>query len=178
MRDDATGESNLPAVRKLFPRGGAVVVNFAVWEEGLVIARRNPKGIRGVEDLARSDVRFVNREPGAGSRTLLDSSLRRLGMPRRQVRGYGTIARGHLPAAWQVRLRNADCCIATTAAARAAGLDFIPLVSERYDLVIRKPHLTLPGVQALLNTLSRTALRHDLECLGGYDIREAGKQVA
>ena len=94
------------------------------------------------------------------------------------MRGYDTIARGHLPAAWQVRLNHADCCIATRAAARAAGLDFIPLVSERYDLVIRKPHLSLPPVQALLETLSRAAFRRELECLGGYDISEAGKQVA
>ena len=178
LRDDATGESNLPAVKKLFPRGGVVVVNFAVWEEGLVVARRNPKRIRGIEDLARTDVSIVNREPGAGSRALLDSGLRRFGISRRQVRGYQTVAPGHLPAAWEVRLRHADCCIATRAAARAAGLDFLPLLSERYDLVIRKQYLSLPAVETLLDTLNRAPLRRDLESLGGYDISAAGKQVA
>jgi putative molybdopterin biosynthesis protein len=178
LRDERTGESNLAAVRKVFPHGGAAVVQFAVWEEGLVVARRNPKSIRGVEDLARRDLLFLNREPGSGSRALVDSSLRRLGIPHGRVRGYDSIARGHLAAAWQVRLGHADCCIATRAAARAAALDFIPLVSERYDLVIRKRHLNLPAVEAVVNTLGRAAFRRELECLGGYDISGSGKPVA
>jgi putative molybdopterin biosynthesis protein len=178
LRDEATGESNLVSVRKLFPRGGVAVFTFAVWEEGFVVAKRNPKSIRDIADLTREGVRMINREPGAGSRALLDSGLRHLGIRRDSVRGYQTIARGHLPAAWQVRLGNADCCIATRGAARVLGLDFIPLVSERYDLVLRKQHLSLPAVQVLLDTLNRNALRRELESLGGYDTATAGKQVA
>ena len=175
LRDETTGESNLSAVKKQFPRSSAVVVNLATWEQGIVVAKRNPKCIRGVEDLARTGVRLMNREPGAGSRALLDSALARLGINRNQVQGYETVAHGHLPAAWQVRLGNADVCIATRAAARVLGLDFIPLVHERYDLVLRKPFLALPAVESVLDTLSRADFRRELEVLGDYDTRDAGK---
>jgi molybdopterin molybdotransferase/putative molybdopterin biosynthesis protein len=178
LRDEATGESNLPQVRKLFPRGTAMVFAFAVWEEGIVVAKGNPKAIRSIADFARKGVAFVNREPGSGSRSLLDFSLKRLGIASSKVRGYKQVAHGHLPAAWQVRMGHADCCVATRAAARVFGLDFIPLVSERYDLVIRKQHIALPAVQVLLDTLNRTAFRRELEGLGGYDTRGAGKQMA
>ena len=178
LRDESSGESNLPQVRKLFPRGTAVVIAFAVWEEGIVIAKGNPKAIREIADFARKGVSLVNREPGSGSRSLLDSSLTRLGIPSSKAKGYKQVAHGHLPAAWQVRTGHADCCIATRAAARVFGLDFVPLLSERYDLVIRKQHLALPAVQLFLDTLNRTALRRELEGLGGYDTSGTGKQVA
>jgi molybdate-binding protein/DNA-binding XRE family transcriptional regulator len=178
LRDETSGESNLPQVRKLFRRGTAVVIAFAVWEEGIVVAKGNPKAIREIADFARKGVSLVNREPGSGSRSLLDSSLKRLGIPSSKVKGYKQVAHGHLPAAWQVRTGPADCCIATRAAARVFGLDFVPLLSERYDLVIRKQHLALPAVQLFLDTLNRTALRRELEGLGGYDTSGTGKQVA
>lgn len=175
LRDETSGESNMPAVRKQFARGSVVVVNLAIWEEGIIVARGNPKGIRGLEDLARKDVLLVNREPGAGSRALLDAGLRRLGIGRGHVRGYHTLAHGHLPAAWQVHIASADCCIATRAAARVLGLDFVPLLRERYDLVVRKAFLALSPVQALLETLHRADFRRELEMLGDYDTRDAGK---
>jgi molybdate-binding protein len=178
LRDEASGESNLPQVRKLFPRGTAAVIAFAVWEEGIVVAKGNPKGIREIADFARKGVVLVNREPGSGSRSLLDSSLKRLGIASSKVKGYKQVAHGHLPAAWQVRTGQGDGCVATRAAARVFGLDFVPLLSERYDLVIRKQHLALPSVQLLLDTLNRTALRRELEGLGGYDTSGAGKHVA
>jgi molybdate-binding protein/DNA-binding XRE family transcriptional regulator len=178
LRDETTGESNLPQVRKLFPRGAAAVITFAVWEEGIVVAKGNPKSIHEIGDFARKGVTLVNREPGSGSRSLLDSSLKRLGIPVSKVAGYSQVAYGHLPAAWQVRTGQVDGCVATRAAARVFGLDFVPLVSERYDLVIRKPHVSLPAVQLLLDTLNRSAFRREMECLGGYDISGAGKQVA
>jgi putative molybdopterin biosynthesis protein len=82
-----------------------------------------------------------------------------------------------LPAAWQVQAGAVDCCIATRAAARIFGLGFIPLVSERYDLAIRRQHLDLPGIQTLLDTLSRSGFRCELESLGGYDAKGAGQRM-
>jgi putative molybdopterin biosynthesis protein len=174
LRDAVSGESNLPAVHKLFPRSSVAVISFAIWEEGIVLAHGNPKGIEGIADLARPDVTLVNREPGAGSRMLLDSHLARLGIDCAAISGYAQLALGHLPAAWQVAIGRADACIATRAAARVFGLDFIPLVSERYDLVIAKRHLKLAGVQTLLETLGRSAFRRELEGLGGDDTHTAG----
>jgi putative molybdopterin biosynthesis protein len=98
-------------------------------------------------------------------------------MESRSVRGYHQLAPGHLPAAWQVQTGAVDCCLATRAVARVFGLNFIPLVSERYDLVIRKRHLELPRIQNLFDTLSRRDFRRELEGLGGYDTRVAGQRM-
>jgi molybdate-binding protein/DNA-binding XRE family transcriptional regulator len=177
LRDEASGESNLPVIHRLFARKQVAVISLAVWEEGLVLAPGNPKSIRSVADLARRDIGIVNREPGAGSRNLLDAHLHRLGLDGQNVRGYDRLAAGHLPAAWQVRSGDADCCIATRAAARVFGLDFIPLASERYDLAIRRRHLDYPPVVALLDTLNRASFRRELEGLGGYDTSAAGRRL-
>jgi len=178
LRDNATGESNLPAVRQRFANHTVAVIGFALWEEGIVVGRGNPKGIRVIADFARKGITIVNRESGAGCRLMLDSRLEQLGIAAASVKGYRQIALGHLPAAWHVLTGKADCCIATKAAARVFGLDFIPLLSERYDLVIRRPDLSLAGVQALLDTLGRAAFRRELEGLGGYDTRTAGDRLA
>jgi len=177
LRDDASGESNLPDIARMFPRKSVAVVSFAVWEEGIVTARGNPKAIRGLEDFARPDVTIVNREAGSGSRKLLDARLRSLNIAPSQVRGYRVEAAGHLPAAWRVQTGEADGCIATRAVARLFGLGFIPLVSERYDLAIRRQHLDLPGIRALLDVLSRSQFRRELDSLGGYDTRTAGDRL-
>lgn len=177
LRDESSGESNIPEIGRMFQKGSVAVITFAVWEEGIVIARGNPKSIRGVEDLARAGVGIVNRESGAGSRMLLDAQLRRLKIGKRKVRGYDRIAPGHLAAAWQVQTGAVDCCVATRAAARAFGLDFIPLATERYDLAIRRQHLKLPAVEALFDTLGRSSFRRELESLGGYDTRGAGRRM-
>ncbi|MGA2598832.1 MAG: substrate-binding domain-containing protein [Bryobacteraceae bacterium] len=177
LRDETSGESNLPAIGKIFSKNAVAVISFAVWEEGIVTAAGNPKAIRGIEDFARADVVMVNREPGAGSRNLLDSQLKRLGVGPKKVRGYDRIAYGHLPAAWQVRNGNADCCIATRAAARVFGLGFVALIGERYDLAIRRKHLALPAIQALFDTLARSSFRRELEGLGGYDTKVAGQRL-
>lgn len=177
LRDEMTGESNLPEIQRRFPKNAVAVIAFAVWEEGIVIAAGNPKAIRGIEDLARRDVSIVNRELGAGTRVLLDTHLKRLGIAPKRVRGYGTTASGHLAAAWQVSIGAADCCLATRAAARVFGLGFVPIVSERYDLAIRRRDLDLPGVQVLLDTLSRSKYRRELEGLGGYDTSATGTRL-
>jgi molybdate-binding protein/DNA-binding XRE family transcriptional regulator len=177
LKDEGSGESNLPEIRRQFPKGGIAVISFSVWEEGIVTARGNPKKIQGIADLARPDISLINREKGSGSRNLLDTHLKGLGISGQRVRGYEQIAFGHLPAAWQVRCGAADCCVATRAAAKIYGLSFIPLVSGRYDLAIRKRHLNLPSVQTLLDALNRSSFRRDLESFGGYDARTAGQRM-
>ena len=177
LREEASGESNLPVITRMFPRRRVAAISFAIWEEGVVTARGNPKGLRGVEDLARPDLTIVNRETGSGSRKLLDACLHRLHIAPGSVRGYQTEAPGHLPAAWRVHAGEADACIATRAAARLFGLGFLPLVSERYDLVLRVQHLDLPGIRAMLDVLSRSQFRRELDSLGGYDTTTAGQRM-
>jgi molybdate-binding protein/DNA-binding XRE family transcriptional regulator len=173
LRDSATGDYNLPIVKHLFPTGSVKVVTFAIWEQGLVV--RTGSQIRGIEDLVRKDVRIVNREKGAGSREVLDQHLRSAGIPPDRVKGYNRIATGHLPAAQAVSQGEADCCVASRSAARAFGLHFIPLVTERYDLVIRRQSAKLPAMQALFDVLNRSALRRKLELLAGYDTAHTGE---
>jgi len=178
LEDPKTGEFNLPFIRKNFPGEDFSIVTFARWEEGLVIAPGNPKGIRKIEDLARKNISFVNREPGSGSRGLLDDLLQKAGMEANKIQGYGRIAFGHLAAAYCIASREADVCLATRSAAQTFGLDFIPLRSERYDLVMRKRTADLPAVKAFLDVLQRATLRRKLEVLAGYDTSETGKLVA
>ena len=177
LRDAASGESNTTQVGHIFRGNSVSVISFAVWEQGIIAARGNPKRIRGIEDLARTGVTCINREKRAVGRVLLEPCLASAGIPARKVNGYDCIAHGHLAAAAAVRSGTADCCIAPRAAARVFGLDFIPLISERYDLVLHRKHLSLHGIQVLLETLSRARFRRDLESLGGYDTKVAGQTV-
>jgi putative molybdopterin biosynthesis protein len=178
LEDPKTGEFNLPFIRKEFPGEDFSVVTFARWEEGLVVAQANPKHIRKVEDLARKTVRFVNRELGSGSRALLDKLLRTAGMDAHKIQGYERVAYGHLAAAYCVASGEADVCLATRSAAKTFGLDFIPLHSERYDLVMRKRTADLAAVKSFLDVLQRATLRRKLEVLAGYDTSQTGAVVA
>lgn len=178
LEDPRTGEFNLPFIRREFPDNDFMVVTFARWEEGLVVAPGNPKHICKIEDLARKNVQFVNREPGSGSRALLDKQLGLAGMESHRIKGYDRVAFGHLAAAYCVVSRETDVCLATRSAAQTFSLDFIPLHSERYDLVMRKQTAELPAAKAFLDVLQRATLRRKLEVLAGYDTSETGTLVA
>src|SRR5262249_28975393 len=131
LLDVATGQYNLPWVDRLVPFP-CQLVGFAVWEQGLIVAAGNPRGVRRRDDLPRPE----GREEGAGSRVLLDLALARAGIPAGAVRGYDCLASGHLAVAEAVRAGLADVGVGVRAAAIADGLDFIPLGEERYDLVV------------------------------------------
>jgi molybdate-binding protein/DNA-binding XRE family transcriptional regulator len=174
LLDRATREYNLPIIRRLLPKASVRVITFAVWEEGLVVRRGNPRGIQSVADLADNRFRLINREKGAGSRDLLDSKLRELGIPCKEVNGYESMAQGHLAAAYAVAAGEADCCIAPRSAARYFGLDFIPLTVERFDLSFTQASLEWPATRALLDVLQRSHFRKKLESIAGYDTVHTG----
>lgn len=178
LEDPASGEFNVPYLRRLMPKEDIAVVTFARWEEGFVVAAGNPLAIRQTGDLAQPKVRLINREAGSGSRTLLDSLLRNAGIPTNEVPGYDRVAAGHLDAAHSVATGAADCCLATPSAARAFGLDFVPLHEERFDFAVRREFLDLPAVRSILDVLQRAVLRRKLESLAGYDTSETGRVVA
>lgn len=177
MVDKATGKTDLLPITKMFGRNAVAVISYAIWEEGLVTAHGNPKHIVGIADLARKDVRFTNREPGAGCRRLLDDLLLEEGISAKQVKGYENITSGHLPAARLVRSGTVDCCISTQAVARALALDFIPLAQKPYHLVIRRSQLTYPPIQTLLEILGRASFRREVEAYTGYSMRTAGDRL-
>jgi molybdate-binding protein/DNA-binding XRE family transcriptional regulator len=177
LRDRKSGEFNVPYLREQFADEELLVVTFAHWEEGWIVAPGNPKNIRKPDDLGRRGVRLVNREPGSGSRALLDRLIEQSGLAPEKIQGYDRIAFGHLPAACQVVSGTADVCVATRTAAQTFGLDFLPVQRARYDLVMRKRTADLPAVKAFLEVLQRATLRRKLEVLAGYDTAETGTVV-
>lgn len=177
LRDPDSGEFNLPEVGRLFNEGEVTVLNYAHWEEGIVTAAGNPLGIGSAADLAGREVRLINREPGAGSRQLLDRSLQSCGIKPRQVSGYKSIAYGHFEAAAAVRDGRADACIATRYTASAFGLNFVPIETERYDLIVRTSCLNLPMVRALTDSITQRSLRSKLSHFVGYDTTKTGDRL-
>ena len=175
--DEATGQFNLAWVQRLVPFA-CTLVTFASWQQGLVLAPGNPKGIGSVQDLAALDISIVNRQSGSGSRSLLDRLLSNQGIPTTAVAGYGREVGGHLAVAQAVSSGLADAGVGVQAAASALGLGFLPLEEERYDLVIPNHFLDEPGVQALLSLLRRPGLQQRVEALDGYDVSEMGAPVA
>ncbi|MFN8636564.1 MAG: substrate-binding domain-containing protein [Chloroflexota bacterium] len=176
LLDPATGQYNVPFARRLL--GDDVrLVTFAVWEQGLMLAPGNPRGIAHVGDLARSGTRIANREPGSGARALLDAELERVGVRAGRVAGYDAVVRSHLAAAESVAAGLADAAVGVRAAALALGLHFLPLARERYDLAIPARFFEHPPVQALLETLTSPLFRLEVEALGGYDVSLMGTIV-
>jgi putative molybdopterin biosynthesis protein len=177
--DPATGESNLPFLRRALKSSNYEIVTFATWEEGLLVRAGNPKSLRAVSDIADPNITLVNREEGAGARLLLDQRLRVTGINSDQVKGYGTIVSSHFEIARAIANGQADVGIGIRSAAQLFGLDFIPLQVARYDLVVPKPYLkSHPTLTHLFETLVSRPFRNEIEALGGYDTSETGKLQA
>ena len=178
LSDFAGGEANLAAARRILGRTRIAVISFAQWQQGLIVSPGNPKRIKAITDLARKNVRFANREAGSGTRLLIETHLRRLGIPADHINVWGHVAHSHLAAAREVLEGRADCCVAPEAAARLFGLPLLPLAEERYDFVIRRSDLKHPGVERLFDIVSRAKLRRELGSVGGYKMSIAGNRVA
>jgi molybdate-binding protein/DNA-binding XRE family transcriptional regulator len=174
--DPATGESNLPFLRRVLKGSNYEVVTFATWEEGLLVRAGNPKSIRAVSDVIDPLITLVNREEGAGARLLLDQQLRTAGINSDRVKGYGTVVASHFEIARAIASRQADVGIGIRSAAQLFDLDFVPLQTARYDLVVPKAYLkSHPTLAHLFETLVSRPFRNEIEALGGYDTSETGK---
>lgn len=172
---DPTGEYNAPYVRHLFPDRSMALVTLAHRTQGLMRARGNPKSIRRIADLARGDVRFVNRNRGSGTRLWLDAELNRLHICAEQVRGYDRTVSTHSEAAALIQSGKADSALGLQAAAAQHGLDFIPLFEERYDLVL--PRENEKSLAPLLDYMQTVAFRNELNSLAGYNPAHSGEQI-
>ena len=169
---------NAGFVRSLVPGIPAVLVNVSYRSVGFYVRRGNPKGIRGWEDLARRDVSILNRRPGSSSRILLDVQLKRLGLAASNIRGYDKIMRSHLTMAAAIAEGEADLAIGTERISRQMdGIDFIPLMEERYDIVLKQSRLDTPPVQKLLAVMNQPAFRRELSRFSGNDYRDSGKII-
>ncbi|MCS6802847.1 MAG: substrate-binding domain-containing protein [Chloroflexota bacterium] len=176
--DPAAGAFNLPHAERALAATGGIVVRYARWELGLVVAPGNPKGLRAVADLVGTGVRIVNREAGSGSRALLDDRLAALGAPATAVLGYERVVSSHLDVARAVAAGSADAGIALRATADAFGLEFVPLAEAQFDLTIPRDHLDHPAIALLLDLLQSGPLREELRALPGYEVDQLGTLLA
>jgi len=175
LLDEETGEYNLPYVRRLFVGQEVAVVVLVERQQGLMVAKGNPLSVSGLGDLSRPGLRFVNRQRGSGTRTLLDLSLRRLGIAPSAIQGYEREEETHLGVASAIANGDADVGLGIFAAARALGLDFLPLQRERYDLVISRVVFATPELAALLAVVRGEEYRRVVGAMGGYDVARAGE---
>jgi putative molybdopterin biosynthesis protein len=166
--DPQSEEYNRSYIRHLFPSQPVALVQIFRREEGLMVKPGNPLGIRSLEDLARPDIDFVNREPGSGVRQWLDLHLQRLGIPVRQVRGYENLANSHTGVARRIYEGSADCGIGIVASAREFGLEFIPLFEEPYEIAAPLSLVADPHYAPFFDYLNSGEFRLVVRGLDGY----------
>ncbi|MFV0422454.1 molybdopterin biosynthesis protein [Oleidesulfovibrio sp.] len=173
--DPETGDYNVPFIRKYLPDTPAVLINLAIRHQGFIVPKGNPKGISGIEDITTRGLRFINRQRGAGTRILFDWYLKESGLSPDAVNGYRKEEYTHMAVAANVLTGSADCGLGIRAAARALGLDFVPLARERYDLLIPEQFMEDPRIMAVLQLLSSPAFLARIEALGGYETTLTGQ---
>jgi putative molybdopterin biosynthesis protein len=174
--DDAGSGYNQAYVRRLFPGRAMTLLTLAHRQQGLLVAPGNPHQIEGLADLIRPNLRFVNRQPGTGTRVWLEQHLVRLGIDPTGMNQYGRIARTHHEVAQTIAAGKADVGLGILAAAQMAGLDFVPLFEERYDLVFPQETTTDPLLQPLLDMLQTAVFRQAIQQLAGYNVIQTGTQ--
>ncbi len=176
LLDEETGEYNISYIRRILGQKKMLLVNLVYRQQGLMVPKGNPKGIKGFGDLTREDVVFINRQTGAGTRLLADKYLKELGIAPRDVRGYEREEYTHMGVASAVLTGIADTGMGILASAEALGLDFIPLAKERYDLAIPAEFIAVPALSAILEIIRKSdEFRSMVVALGGYDISDMGK---
>jgi len=175
--DEPTATYNVEIVKRMFPQERIVLLTLAHRRLGFMLKPGNPRQIHTVEDLARPDVRFVNRQPGSGTRVFLDAQLSRKNLDAARIAGYTDERSTHSEIAAEVAQSRADTGIGLEAAAKAYGLDFIPLTTERYDLALRESTFQLPAIQQMINWMKGEDFRSLLNRLGGYDSNESGASI-
>ena len=179
LYDAAEKSFNVPFVKKLLPGVPAVLINISYRTQGFYVASGNPKEIRGWRDLARRDISILNRRPGSSARVLLDGQLHRMGLDKRMVAGYEREMKSHLTMAAAIAAGEADLAVGTERISRQIeGLDFIPLLQERYDLVVHKEFLETDEGETLLEILRSEVFRKEILPFSGNDYRDLGKLVA
>jgi putative molybdopterin biosynthesis protein len=176
LLDPETGRYNIPSVGRYLKTMPVSLVTLAHREQGLIVQKGNPSGIRGIADLTRNGIVFVNRQRGSGTRILLDYLLKKMGIEGSGIDGYGREEFTHLLVAAAVKSARADAGLGIRAAARALDLDFIPIEHEQYDLIIPAKYRRDERIVALIQTISDDRFKDEMRSLGGYDTAQTGKE--
>ncbi len=175
LLDTQTGTYNYVYVERYLKGTPVRLVQLAMREQGLIVGKDNPKGIKGLEDLLRPDVVFLNRQAGSGTRVLFDYCLQQRGLSAEQVNGYDQEEFTHMSIAVNVLSRRADAGMAIYSSARALDLGFIPIGRERYDLVIAESSWPDLKMRALLDIIVSGSFRQMVTSMGGYDVSNSGR---
>ncbi|WP_053375956.1 helix-turn-helix transcriptional regulator [Paenibacillus sp. FJAT-27812] len=176
LLDGDTGEYNLPYIKKLLIGSSYIVVNLLARNAGFYVKQGNPLKLHGWSDLGTEGLRISNREKGSGARVLLDEQLRLHGLKPDQLEGYEQEQSNHLGVASKVAAGEADVGIGIEKAASIVGnIDFIPLIKERYDLVMLKTASNQAWIQSLLQILRSDDFKKELQAISGYDLTRTGE---
>jgi putative molybdopterin biosynthesis protein len=173
--DEESDTYNVPFVRRLFPGHPVALLTLAHRRVGLLLPPGNPGKIQGLEDLVQEGVRFINRQPGSGTRVWLDAQVRQRAIDPRRIAGYDQEKPTHSEVARAVAEKQVDAGIGVQAAALAFGLDFVFLTTERYDLVIPAVKWEDAPAQALRDWLCSPEAKATIDEMGGYDTHETGR---
>ena len=177
LLDEETGDYNVSYIKKLLSDRKIALINLVYRQQGLIVAKGNPKGISGLSDLVGKGLAYCNRQRGSGTRILLDYELKKLGLTTDEIIGYDREVYTHLTVASAVATGIADAGLGIFASAKALNLDFIPIAEERYDLAIPEEYLSLEGIKIILETITKGSFRERVQSLGGYDTRDIGKKI-
>lgn len=177
LLDEETGEYNWSSIKKYIPNIPVKVFHGVMREQGFIVPKGNPKSIQGFEDLVRDDVTYINRQAGAGTRVLLDYHLRRLGIDRARIKGYDLEEYTHTTVAVAVLSGVADTGMGVLAAAKALDLDFVPVTTEQYDLIIPEEFLGDDKIQTMLDVIRSGAFKRRVSELGGYGVERTGEEI-
>jgi molybdate-binding protein/DNA-binding transcriptional regulator YhcF (GntR family) len=170
LLDEETGEYNFPYVKRILPGREIAVVNLSFRIQGLMFAKGNPRKIKGLDDLRRSNIVFVNRQKGSGTRVLLDLQ----GITASDIRGYDVEFNTHLEVASHIAKGSADVGLGIEAAALSCGLAFLPMFRERYDLVIPMANYRSPRFAPMLEIIASDEFKKIVDSVGGYDTAQTG----
>jgi putative molybdopterin biosynthesis protein len=177
LLDPETGEYNLPYIRTHLNGIDVKVIHLVGREQGLMVQRGNPRKIKGLEDLLRKEIHFINRQKGSGTRILLDHTLKNLCLDSNQIRGYEKEEFTHMAVASTVASSVADAGLGILSAARAMNLDFIPIAKERYDLIVPFMYFGDEKIQKVLETIRSEEFRKMVFQMGGYDVSRTGEEI-
>ena len=177
LLDAKTGDYNRSYVRDVLTREPVTLLTLVHRWQGIMVAKRNPKAVKGISDLARSGVSFVNRQAGSGTRILLDYKLRKAGIEPASIAGYRNEEYTHMSVAMAVASGRADAGLGVLAAAKALDLDFIPLARERYDLVMPAALLEDERNKMLVEIIRSDRFAKEVLAMGGYEVEETGRIV-
>ncbi len=177
LLDEVDGSYNISYIKKHLPDIPVILVHLVLRDQGLIIPPDNPKKIRGIDDLRRTDIVFINRQPGSGTRILLDYKLKEMGIDPSSIQGYDNDEFTHMSVAVAVLNGSVDVGLGIYAAAKALGLDFIPVVTEQYDLVIPEKHFDSEKIQILLEAINSQEFKKRVEALGGYSTNRTGEII-